>query len=283
VRVGFYGHGAFVKLAKVQDDVLFVAALGVAAEMDVMVFPQWRFPEKNPLLDIPQQVLQAQLNNPLKNPGQTVVEIIRSKTRQLALENRYATAHAAVRLAEGISAFHRQDMTPSLAAFSNSGLVIVRLGQLLERGWISDGHEAIAAADSVRQGVYLNNIVMFGYPLPYGQVAATLRQRVRGTLVNVVPAQCWKQWRGNFLLRGGENLPVSWAPAHADWPRLPTHGPEVAVLGALLGRRGEGRHIRSLSLFGPRMHGDSSGVRGLWDTVCENLQLFDPAVVFDTP
>lgn len=161
--------------------------------------------------------------------------------------------------------------------------MIVRLGQLLERSWISDGHEAIAAADSVRQGVYLNNIVMFGYPLPNGQVSAALRQRLRGTLVNVVPAQCWNQWRGNFLLRGGENLLVSWAPAHADWPRLPTHGPEVAVLGALLGGRGEVQHKRALSLFGQRMQGDSSGVSGLLGTICANLQFFDPAAVFDTP
>ena len=64
VRVGFYGHGAFVTSAEVQYDTLFVAALGVAADMDVMVFPQWRFPEKNPLAELPWDILLGQLNNP---------------------------------------------------------------------------------------------------------------------------------------------------------------------------------------------------------------------------
>src|SRR5437867_9729909 len=76
VRVGFYGHGAFVTSAEVQYDTLFVAALGVAADMDVMVFPQWRFPEKNPLVELPWDILLGQLNNLLQNPAETVVDTI---------------------------------------------------------------------------------------------------------------------------------------------------------------------------------------------------------------
>src|SRR5262245_23281810 len=41
MRVGFYGHGAFVTAAQLQQDIPFVAALGVAASMDVMLFPHW--------------------------------------------------------------------------------------------------------------------------------------------------------------------------------------------------------------------------------------------------
>jgi len=283
VRVGFYGHGAFVTSVEVQYDTLFVAALGVAADMDVMVFPQWRFPEKNPLVELPWNILLDQLSNSLQNPAETVVDTIKRKARQLALANHYATAHAAVRLAEGISAFHMQHMTPSLAAFSNSALVTLRLGQLLESGRIADGYEDIPVADGVRQSIYLNNIVMFGYPLPHGQVSAALQQRVRGTLVNVVPAECWKQWGANFLLQGGENLPVSWAPAHADWPRLSPHGPEVTVLGALLGGRGEVRRMRSLTQLRQPRSGDSPFVKWVWDSLCENMQRFDPAVAFDKP
>jgi hypothetical protein len=200
LRVGFYGHGAFVTSAELQHDLLFIAALGVAADMDIMVFPRWQFPERNPLVELPWNILLAQLNNPLQNPAETVVDTIKHKVRHLALTNHYATAHAAVRLAEGISAFHTQHMTPALAAFSNSALVTVRLGQLLESGQISDGHENLSVADGVRQSIYLNNIVLFGYPLPNGQVSTALQQRVRGTLVNVVPAECWKQWGGNFPL-----------------------------------------------------------------------------------
>jgi len=44
-------------------------------------------------------------------------------------------------------------------------------------------------------------------------VSPALRQRIRGTFVNVVPAHCAQQWQGNFPLRGEvHNLPVSWAP-----------------------------------------------------------------------
>src|SRR5438094_3669443 len=45
VRVGFYGHGAFVKPKEILNALPFVAALGEAATLDVMVFPHWRFPE----------------------------------------------------------------------------------------------------------------------------------------------------------------------------------------------------------------------------------------------
>lgn len=282
VRVGFYGHGAFVTPAEVQHDVLFVAALGIAAEMDVMIFPQWRFPETNPLWDIPGQILQEQLSTPLKNPAGTVAEVVKSKMRQLALENRYATAHAAVRLAEGIGAFHTRHMTPALAAFSNSGLVIVRLGQLLEQGTISDGHETIAVADGVRQGVYISNIVTFGYPLPNGDIAAALRQRVQGTFVNVVPAQCWKQLAGNFPLRGGvENVPVHWAPSHAGWPQLAPKGPEVAVLGAFLGGRVDAGRLAAQ--LGQRVQGVDLLTKSLWDAVCAHMPVLDHAVTLGSP
>jgi hypothetical protein len=48
MRVGFYGHGAFVKPREVLNAIPFVAALGEAAAMDVMVFPHWRFPDTPP-------------------------------------------------------------------------------------------------------------------------------------------------------------------------------------------------------------------------------------------
>jgi hypothetical protein len=283
VRVGFYGHGAFVTPAAVQDDIVFVAALGVAAEMDVMVFPHWRFPQKNPLVELPWNMLLDQFNNPLKNPVETAIDTLKSKGRQFALENRYATAHAAVRLAAGISAFHAQHMTPSLAAFSNSALVMVRLGEILESGRIADGYTAIAVADSVRQGLYLNNVVTFGYPVPIGQVSAALQQRIRGTLVNIVPVECWQQLGGNFLLQGAPNLPVSWAPAHADWPRLALQGPEVTALGALLGGRSTVQSMRALTRSGQRQPGVSPFVRWGWDSLCESVQRFAPAIVFDRP
>jgi hypothetical protein len=270
VRVGFYGHGAFVKRTEVQLDLPFVAALGVAAEMDVIVFPHWRFPDKAPFIDIPQQVLQDRLNN---SRGETVLETIKRNARQGALEHRYATAHAAVRLAEGISAFHTRRMTPFVAAFSNSALVLVRLGQLLEQDGISDGYKIITVNESVRQGIYLNNVVTFGYPLPNGQVSAELQQRIRGTWVNVVAAECWKQLGGNFPLRGGKNLAVSWAPAHANWPRLSPQGPEVAALGSLLGDRDAWRSGRLPAVPGPRVATNSPVLQWMWDTICEQVQL----------
>ena len=46
VHVGFYGHGAFVKPEELEHDLPFVAALGLVARMDVMIFPQLPFPEK---------------------------------------------------------------------------------------------------------------------------------------------------------------------------------------------------------------------------------------------
>ena len=153
-RVGFYGHGAFVTSAQVQDDLLFVAALGAAAEMDVMVFPHWRFPTQNPLAELPWNMLLAQLKNPQQHPAETAGETMKSTARQFARDNHAATAHAAVRLAEkGPSTFHAQHLTPSLAAFSNSALVTVRLGQLLEAGQLGDGTATIAVAEGVRQGI----------------------------------------------------------------------------------------------------------------------------------
>ena len=240
----------------------------------------WRFPDKVPFIDIPQQVLQDQLNN---HRGERVLETVKRHARQHALDHRYATAHAAVRLAEGISAFHTRRLTPFVAAFSNSALVLVRLGQLIEQDWISDGYKSIAVNESVRQGIYLNNVVTFGYPLPNGQVSAGLQQRIRGTWVNIVPAECWKQLAGNFLLRGGKNLAVSWAPAHANWPRLSPQGPEVAALGTLLGDHSAGRSVRLPPWPGPRVSTNSPILKWLRDTVCEQVQLLDPTGVFDRP
>jgi hypothetical protein len=265
-------------------DVLFVAALGVAAEMDVMLLPLWKFPATNPFRDLRRQMLQALPHTPVKNLGQRLVEVARSSAQRLALENRYATAHAAVRLAQGISAFHRQHMTPAIAAFSNSALVLVRLGQLLEHGTVSDGHRAMVLADGVRQEVYVTNIVTFGYPLPHGVVSAALRQRVGGVFTNVVPTRCWQQWAGNFPLQGSvQNMPIAWAPAHADWPRLAPKGPEVALLGSLLGGHEKRKQGRSVSPFGWRTQQIPPVGQLLWGTVCESLQAFVPAAVFNVP
>ena len=280
IRVGFYGHGAFVKPREVLHAIPFVAALGEAAAMDVMVFPHWRFPDTSPWLAFPRQLLQAQLSQGLPHSVEAVVDLMRSTTRQFALEHRTATAHAAVRLAEGLSAFHRQHMTPSLAAFSASALVMVRLGEIMEHGQLSDGYTHIPVAESVRQGVYMHNVVTFGYPLPNGQVSPALRQRIRGTFMNVVPAHCEQQWQGNFLLRGEvENLPVSWAPAHADWPRLAPQGPQVAALGALLGGQDPALAMRRHAWSGQHQEGGMVGGQW-WEPLCAALQRFDPAGAF---
>jgi hypothetical protein len=225
-------------------------------------------------------VLHDQLNN---HRGETVLETVTRTVRKRALDHRSATAHAAVRLAEGISAFHAQRLTPFVAAFSNSALVLVRLGQLIEVGWISDGYTSIAVSESVRQGVYLSNVLTFGYPLPNGRVSAGLQQRISGTWVNVVPAECWKQLAGNFLLRGGKNLAVSWAPTHANWPRLSPQGPEVAVLGTLLGDHGAEGSGRPPARYTPRAWANSPMLAWLWDSICEQAQLLAPARVFDRP
>jgi hypothetical protein len=280
LRVGVYGHGAFVKPSEVLHALPFVAALGETAAMDVMVFPHWRFPDTPPWLALPRYLLQAQLSQGLPHSVEAVGELMRRTARQCALDHRAATAQAAVRLAEGLSAFHRQHLTPSLAAFSASALVLVRLGEIMEHGELSDGHTRLPVAESVRQDVYLHNVVTFGYPLPNGQVSPALRQRIRGTFMNVVPAHCEQQWQGNFLLRGEvENLPVPWAPAHVDWPRLAPQGPEVAMLGALLGGREPALAMRRHAWSGQRQGGDLIG-RQLWEPLCAVLQRFDPAGVF---
>jgi hypothetical protein len=203
---------------------------------------------------------------------------MRSTARQFALEHRAATAHAAVRLAQGLSAFHRQHITPSLAAFSASALVMVRLGEIMEHGQLSDGYTSLPVAESVRQDVYMHNVVTFGYPLPNGQVSPALRQRLSGTFMNVVPAHCEQQWQGNFLLRGEvENLAVSWAPTHVDWPRLAPQGPEVAALGALLGGQDPALTLRRH----PWSEQDGGLVGGQWwEPLCAALQRFDPAGAF---
>jgi hypothetical protein len=123
-------------------------------------------------------------------------------------------------------------------------------------------------------------VVTFGYPLPNGQVSAALRQRISGTFMNVVPAHCEQQWQGNFLLHGEvENLSVSWAPAHADWPRLTPHGPEVAALGALLGGGELALAIRRHALSGQVQEGNPLG-RQLWEPFCAALQRLDPVGAF---
>jgi hypothetical protein len=277
LRVGFYGHGAFVTPAEVLATLPFVAALGEAAAMDVMVVPHWHFPTRLPWQDLPRQLLQAALLLELQPSGQTVIEHLRRRARQFAVEHRATTEQAAVRLAAGLSAFHRHRMTPSLAAFSQSALVLVRLGEFLEHDQRLEDDTRLAMPEAVRQGVALHNVVTFGYPLPNRQVAAALRHRIRGTFVNVVPAHCGPQWLGNFPLRGPvENLPVPWAPAHAAWPHLPPEGPEVAALGTLLGGQGTARLRRHVE---PPQAGDA--VSGpWWETLCAALQRVDPASLF---
>jgi hypothetical protein len=272
VHVGLYGHGAFVKPVELlKHDLPFIAALGLVGMMDVMILPQLQYPEKNPLRDIPRDALHALLDNPLKFPGDTLLGVARHKTQQLAAANRYATAHAAVRLATGLSAFRAQRMTPAVAAFSNSALVLVRIGQLLEQGTISDGDNTLSLAEDVRQGVYMTDVVTFGYPLPNGQVPVALSQRILGTFANVVPEQCWKQWGGNFPLRGEvENIPVPWAPAHNHWTRLHPRGPEVAALGTLF-RGGD---------VAPRPHRGPQGAPQFWDVLCEQAQGSSPISEF---
>jgi hypothetical protein len=249
--------------------------------MDVMLFPQWRFPENNPLWDIPRQFWREHSATPLKNPATTLAEVVKSKLRKLAVENRYATAHAAVRLAAGISAFHRQRLTPALAAFSNSALVVVRLGQLLEQGNLQDGRVTLTVADEVLQDVYIANIVTFGYPLPNHSVSPALQRRLQGTFANVVPTQCWKQWSGNFLLQGAvENILVPWAPAHADWPRLASDSPEVATLGALLGGR---QTIGKQGTEPPVATPTPWPFTWFKDSLCEHLRALESTLEFGPP
>ena len=280
IRVGVYGHGAFVTPREVLHALPFVAALGAEAAMDVMLFPHWRFPDAPPWLALPRDLLQAQLSQGLPRSVEAGVERLRRTARQVALEHRAATAQAAVRLAEGLSVLHRRQMVPSLAAFSASALVLVRLQEIIEYGQVADGHTPLPVAASVRQGVSLHNVVLFGYPLPNGQVSPALRQRIRGTFVNVVPAHCEHQWQGNFPLRGAvHNLPVSWAPAHADWPRLAPQGPEVAALGALLGGRDPALARRRDTFPSEGQEGNPVG-RQLWEPLCAALQRLDPAGAF---
>jgi hypothetical protein len=150
----------------------------------------------------------------------------------------------------------------------------------VEHGQLSDGRTPLPVAESVRQDIALNNVVTFGYPLPNGQVSPALRQRLRGTFINVVPAHCEQQWQGNFPLRGAvDNLPVSWAPAHGDWPHLAPQGPEVAVLGALLGGQEPALALRRHAWAGHRREGEPLG-RQVWEPLCAALQRFDPAGAF---
>ena len=205
---------------------------------------------------------------------------MRGTARQFALEHRAATAHAAVRLAEGLSAFHSQHITPSLAAFSASALVRGAPGR--DRGaWSAVGwpypHSRGGVCTSGHLYAQRGHVWL---SLPNGQVAPALRQRMRGTFINVIPAHCEQQWQGNFLLRGAvENLPVSWAPAHVDWPRLAPQGPEVAVLGALLGGRDPALTMRPHAWSGQRHEGNPVG-RQLWEPLCAALTRFDPAGAF---
>ena len=128
----------------------------------------------------------------------------------------------------------------------------------MEHGQLSDGHTRIPVAESVRQGVYMHNVITFGYPLPNGQVSPALRQRISGTFANVVPAHCEQQWQGNFLLRGEvENLPVAWAPAC----RLAASGAAGSSRGARSppGGRDPALAMRRYAWSGQRQEGDPVG------------------------
>ena len=70
-------------------------------------------------------------------------------------------------------------MTPSLAAFSASALVLVRLGEIIEHGQLSDGHTRIPVTESARQGVYMHKWSRLLSP-PERAGLPALRQRVRG-------------------------------------------------------------------------------------------------------
>lgn len=181
----------------------------------------------------------------------------------------------------GVACLGEQGVSGSMAMAPSSRLHSCSLTSCSSRPWAWQPTWMLWCSRA--GGFQLKNIVTFGYPLPNGQVSAALRQRVRGTLVNVVPAECWQQWGGNFLLRGVENLPVSWAPAHADWPRLSPHGPEVTALGALLGDQGEARRMRALTQLRQPRSGEAPLVQWVWDNLCEHMQRFDPAGVFDRP
>ena len=147
----------------------------------------------------------------------------------------------------------------------------MRLGQLPQQDWISDGYKSITVNESVRQGIYLNNVVTFGYPLPNGQVPAGLQQRIRGTWMNVVPAECWELGRQSPT-RGEESRDILGA-AYANWPRLSPQGPEVVALGTLLGDRDAVRSLRLPAWPGPRASAHSPALQWLWDALCEQVQL----------
>ena len=90
--------------------------------------------------------------------------------------------------------------------------------------------------------------------------------------MNVVPAECWKELAGNFLLRGGKNLAVSWGPAHANWPRLPSRSGSCGARD-LLGDRDAVRSLRLPAWPDPRASAHSPALQRLWDALCEQVQL----------
>jgi len=236
-RVGFYGHGGLVSPEEaVKNDLPFVKALGLAARMHVMIFPKLPFPEKNTLKEIPKEALKRQLKTPLKPPIATLTETTTKALGSLAYENLYATAHAAVRILEGVSAFNKafnEDcgrpskdcMSLSLAGFSDSVEAIVKMGQLLENRErkIWDGYRDIQIPEDVLKDVYLDNIVTFGAHLPplfpKFKVSDELLRRVRGKFTNIVPEESWKQWMMNRQIEGEgvENFPIKNAPVHGEW------------------------------------------------------------------
>jgi hypothetical protein len=274
MKIGFYGHGAFVAPDQVvAQSMPFVAALGLSAEMDIMVFPRWLFPHKNPLWELPNTIIQELWETPPSKLRETLRGMLQRPLRQFDTENRSATARAALRLAQGIHAFHRAQMTPALAAFSNSAIVLVRLSELLERGRLTDGEQTLILPETIRQGVAIRDLVMFGYPLPNGTMAPALRQRVQGSLVNIIPAACWKQLAGNFPVSGAvENIAVTWAPAHTNWPHLPAQSESMAILGAFLGGRSQaGRLAVQLS---SRPNSITRWTESWQDTVCDLLPDF---------
>jgi hypothetical protein len=185
-RISFYGHGGLVSPEKaVEDDQWFVAAMGIGANMQVMVFPKFQFPE----------------------------------TLWEGLNNLYDTAHAAVDLLTAISAFNTHGMTPSVAAFSNSVETLVKAGQLLQEGKLWDGYRDLSISEEVKKEVFFKHIVTFGALFPNFKISEKLLQRVQGKCVHVVPEEASKQVRGNFPVEGVENFPIQNAPKHGDWPK----------------------------------------------------------------
>ena len=142
-------HGAFVKPREVLNAIPFVAALGEAAAMDVMVFPHWRFPDTPPWLSLPRYLLQAQLSKGLPRS----VEAVRAHAEHctaVALEHRLQPRMR--RSPSGRSQCLSQTAyNPLTGRVQRECTGLVRLGEIMEHGQLSDGHTRIPVAESVRQ------------------------------------------------------------------------------------------------------------------------------------